>query len=86
MHRRIFHDDKRGVSEPLNETGQYGDGLIIRGKQYVMLDNITSSTFLHRLLGEGLMLQPELAFFESTEKYKDMKNDYNLIVSCHMLQ
>ncbi len=65
----------------MNETGQYGDGLIIRGKQYVILDNVTSSTFLHRLFGEGLMLQPELAFTESKMKYSDMKKNYNMLVS-----
>ena len=31
LHRRILHDDKFGVGEPLNETA-YGDGLVVRGK------------------------------------------------------
>ena len=76
----MLHDDRRGAGEPLNETGQYGEGLIIRGKQYVILDNITSSTYLHRIFGEGLMLEPELAFAESAQDFYDLKSDYNLVV------
>ena len=74
-------DDSRGAGEPLNETGQYGEGLIIRGKQYVILDNITSSTYLHRIFGEGLMLEPELAFAESAQSFNDTQNSYNMLVS-----
>ena len=81
LHRRLFHDDRRGVGEPLNETGQFGDGLIIRGKQYVILDNLTSSTYLHRMLGEALMLEPELVFAESNGNMKQFNQQ--LIVSIY---
>ena len=81
MHRRLLYDDKRGVREPLNETGQFGEGLIIRGKHFLLLDTLASSSYLHHMFGEGLMLEPELAFTESTESFDDMKNKYDLIVS-----
>ena len=29
QNRRLFHDDWRGVEEPLNETDQYGNGIIV---------------------------------------------------------
>ena len=31
VHRRLLFDDRRGVGEPLNETGTSGHGLVITG-------------------------------------------------------
>ena len=36
VHRRILHDDHRGVGEPLNETGTSGLGLVVTGAQCVL--------------------------------------------------
>ena len=75
-----MYDDNRGVVEPLNETGQYGEGLIIRGKHVVILDDLKSSTYLHRMIGEGMMLEPQIAFAVSSKSFVDIKNNYNLMV------
>ena len=52
VHRRNFYDDGKGLDEPLDEPGQFGDGLITRGVHYVLLDNYENSTIYHRLLGQ----------------------------------
>ncbi len=77
----MLYDDRRGAGEPLNETGQYGDGLIIRGKQYVMLDNVPMASYTQRVFGEIVMLEPELLFAEATESYNETHNKYDLIFS-----
>ena len=46
--RRLV-DDSLGVKEPLNETGQYGDGLIVRGKHYNNSYLITSLNLLFNI-------------------------------------
>ena len=60
VHRRTLVDDKRGVGEPINETGQFGDGLIIRGKHYLILKPVKD--IRHRSLGEEIMMSPTMAF------------------------
>ena len=53
VHRRLVADDQRGVEEPLNETtkgflGEYptwsrqGNGIIIRGKHFVLLSELSN--------------------------------------------
>ena len=54
------------MGEPINETGQYGDGLIVRGLHVLLFDTINVSTVYHRLVGEGLMLKPEYMFIDDT--------------------
>ncbi|XP_071953152.1 lysosomal alpha-mannosidase-like [Antedon mediterranea] len=75
IHRRIQHDDGRGVGEPLNETGQFGDGLIIRGKHFVLLSSPAKSASLHRNLAEQLYMAPSISFFKASA---DWQIKYNL--------
>jgi lysosomal alpha-mannosidase len=76
VHRRMFHDDGRGVGEPLNETGQFGDGLVVRGRHFVILDNFINSTIYHRTLGETLLLTPQAALTASDATYDDWVKKY----------
>ena len=74
VHRRTFQDDGRGVAEALAEPGQFGTGLIIRGRHRVVVDTISKSASLHRTLGEHLMLRPYPIFVfdpSDPEAYKE---------------
>ena len=64
VHRRLLHDDQRGVGEPLNETGVFGDGLIITGVHRVQSSAFQSSS--HTAADDALdfFLEPILAFSE----------------------
>ncbi|XP_068670671.1 lysosomal alpha-mannosidase-like isoform X1 [Montipora foliosa] len=77
LHRRLLVDDKRGVNEPLNETGISGKGLIVRGKLCVILAPPKSSAALHRELGEKLLLEPVLAFAPNSLGFEKWTNLYN---------
>ena len=76
VHRRMLHDDKRGVGEPLNEPGVDGKGLIIRGRHIVVLDLISVSTLYHRMLGELLMLREYPLFVGDAGDPKDYMQKY----------
>nr|XP_054773822.1 lysosomal alpha-mannosidase-like isoform X1 [Lytechinus pictus] len=64
IHRRILKDDNRGVGEPLNETGQFGDGLMVRGTHTVTLTTPKKAAYIQRTLGEELYMKPY--FYVST--------------------
>ena len=65
MHKRLLHDDS--VGEHLNETGQFGDGLIVRGTHLLVVDSIENSARLHRDLGERMLLPAALMFHKSVD-------------------
>ena len=74
-------DDSLGVNEPLNETGQYGDGLIVRGKHYIVIDNFTESAIQHHTLSKEIMLEPQVAIAENNINFRKLKTLYHLKVS-----
>ena len=82
VHRRTLYDDRRGVGEPINETGLTGDGLIIRGRHFALLDNLTNSTMAHRVMGEALMLKPYVTFARDKSTYEEWSKKYPTKVSC----
>lgn len=53
VHRRLLHDDHRGLDEPLSEPGYDGKGLVVRGKHLVFLDTANDSAELHRMQAEA---------------------------------
>ena len=71
LHRRILGEDGKGVGEALNETGQFGDGLITRGKHYLIFDSVTTSAKQHRILASNIYMSPILAF-QSPQPQRDI--------------
>ncbi|XP_071540487.1 lysosomal alpha-mannosidase-like isoform X2 [Panulirus ornatus] len=80
VHRRLLHDDAFGVGEALNETA-FGDGLVVRGKHYLIHSDFVTSDCdfgcLHRSLGEQLLLQPVTAFTPTSITAHTWKNAFN---------
>ena len=74
VHRRLLYDDRRGVGEPLNETGIDGLGLRVRGKLQVFLETPANSARLHRTGAQVCQLQ-EWNF----PKWKDTLNLFFLV-------
>eukprot|EP00474_Spongospora_subterranea_P012285 CRZ12743.1 hypothetical protein [Spongospora subterranea] len=62
VHRRLLHDDHLGVSEPLNETGADGRGLVIRGTHSLLVSSARRSSRLQRVHQERIAHPLTLVF------------------------
>ncbi|NXY26118.1 MA2B1 mannosidase, partial [Atrichornis clamosus] len=58
VHRRLLNDDNRGVGEPLNEPGEDGQGLAVRGRHLVLLDTVAAAADGHRPLAQEMATAP----------------------------
>lgn len=70
LHRRMLHDDVRGVGEILNETVCIADkceGLTIQGKLFLRIDRKGEGAKWRRTLGQELYSPLLLAFTEQDE-------------------
>ena len=76
----MLHDDS--VGEHLNETGQFDDGLIVRGTHILVIDSVENSARLHRDLGERMLLPASLMFHKSDDSTPhEYMQEYNTDVS-----
>ncbi|CAF3076283.1 unnamed protein product [Rotaria sp. Silwood2] len=93
LHRRTLYDDALGVGEPLNETA-YDDGLVVRGKHFLIIESPTSSAIYHRFGSQHLYMHPlatyalpQLSYANYSETYRQtwsaLQNDLPLNV--HLL-
>lgn len=57
----MLSDDAKGVGEALNETA-YGEGIIARGKHYVMLSRKVNQIGQERLLQNEILMSNWLFF------------------------
>nr|POF24171.1 alpha-mannosidase [Quercus suber] len=67
LHRRLLHDDSRGVGEALNETVcvlAKCEGLTVQGKFYLKIDNIGEGAKWRRTVGQEIYSPLLLAFTE----------------------
>lgn len=69
LHRRLLHDDRLGVGEPLNETA-YGEGLVVRGKHVLIVQPPATSALYHRVASQNLYMHP-LATYSLTQQTYD---------------
>ncbi|GJN04751.1 hypothetical protein PR202_ga22323 [Eleusine coracana subsp. coracana] len=90
LHRRLLHDDGRGVAEALNETvclDGHCEGLVIQGKYYLKFDPQGEGAKWRRTFGQEIYSPLLLAFSEQDggnwvnshiPKYSAMDPTYNL--------
>ena len=75
VHRRTLYDDALGVGEPLNETA-YGEGLVVRGRHYLIIDSPSTSALNHRVASQQLYMQPLASYAWTTLSYADYSSNY----------
>ena len=77
VHRRVLNDDSLGVGEALNESA-FGQGLVVRGRHYLIAERPDSSAFLHRVGSQQLYMHPLAAYGLTNQTYADYSNAYTL--------
>ncbi|XP_043940666.1 lysosomal alpha-mannosidase [Protopterus annectens] len=94
VHRRLLHDDARGVGEPLFEPGDNNKGLIVRGKHILYLDTPESSADFHRPQAQQEFIAPQIILSATGSKpYREKGNiikefsalKHELPVNVHLL-
>ncbi|NWV19371.1 MA2B1 mannosidase, partial [Origma solitaria] len=59
-------DDNRGMGEPLDEPGDDGEGLVVRGRHLVLLDTAEASAEQHRPLAQEMVTSPSVVLAPGT--------------------
>ncbi|PAV76402.1 hypothetical protein WR25_05652 [Diploscapter pachys] len=62
LHRRCFYDDKLGVDEALDEPGNDGKGLVVRGTRRIVIGSAQTAASLHRPLALETFYKPVIAY------------------------
>ncbi|CAF0769192.1 unnamed protein product [Adineta ricciae] len=75
VHRRTLFDDALGVGEPLNETA-FGQGLVVRGKHFLIVDKPQSSALYHRFQSQNLYMRPLATYALPHLSYADYSATY----------
>jgi lysosomal alpha-mannosidase len=75
VHRRLLHDDQRGVKEFLNETA-YGQGLVVRGRHLLIVEQPQFSALIHRVRSQEFFMHPLPTFSLPQSTYTNYSADY----------
>jgi lysosomal alpha-mannosidase len=75
VHRRILHSDNLGMGEPLNEMA-FGQGLVVRGKHFLVLEPPVNSARIHRVGAQELFMQPIATYALPTTSYANYSSTY----------
>jgi lysosomal alpha-mannosidase len=75
LHRRLLYDDNLGVGEPLNETA-FGEGLVVRGRHFLIVEPPTSSALYHRVGSQHLYMHSLATFALPQLSYANYFADY----------
>lgn len=75
VHRRLLHDDRRGVGEPLNETA-YGDGLVVHGRHILILESPDTSALYHRVGSQRFFMHPVATYSLVPQSYAEYSAAY----------
>ncbi|XP_013794380.1 lysosomal alpha-mannosidase-like isoform X2 [Limulus polyphemus] len=78
VHRRLLYDDVYGVSEPLNERGIDGKGLVVRGKHYLLLGSIDGAVLEMKDLAQRALMKPVITFFQANFTDNDVEEPETL--------
>ncbi|KAG5887527.1 hypothetical protein JTB14_022139 [Gonioctena quinquepunctata] len=80
IHRRLLHDDNKGVGESLNET-EFGKGVYVRGSHYLVIGkasgqnpNGKSTAASARILAHKKLLQPLVGLGSTNVSFEDVKD------------
>ncbi|XP_017467118.1 PREDICTED: lysosomal alpha-mannosidase isoform X1 [Rhagoletis zephyria] len=88
LHRRLLRDDAFGVGEALNETA-YGEGVVARGKVYLILSNAEGTPSRYERLEQLQIHLPFWKFFSNATKATNKKvrqiSSFNLPQTVHLL-
>ncbi|CAF1299677.1 unnamed protein product [Rotaria sordida] len=76
VHRRTFYDDALGVDEPLNETA-FDDGLVVRGRHFLIIESPASSALYHRVGSQQLYMHPLATYALPQLSYVNYSTTYH---------
>ncbi|KAJ8970122.1 hypothetical protein NQ317_003840 [Molorchus minor] len=88
VHRRMLHDDLKGVGESLNET-EFGSGVYVRGSHYLIVGSATkpnsdgkTTAAQERILAQKKLVQPWVGvgrISSDTLTYDEIQKKYSLL-------
>jgi len=75
VHRRLLHDDRLGAGEALNESA-FGEGLVVRGKHFLVVEPPETSALYHRVGSQRLYMHPLATYSITPQSYESYSAAY----------